>query len=138
MRRRYGASPLHLVGHVAVFALTAYAITQILTLGAAGNAIVWLVAAVIVHDAILWPLYSTADAAGRGLLGGAVNYVRIPLGLSLLLALVFVGTLTGKGGNAYRNASGQTYDGYVLRWLVVTVVLFAISAIVYGVRRSRT
>jgi hypothetical protein len=121
-----------------VFGLSAYAVTQILTLGAAGNAIVWLVAAVVVHDALLWPLYSGADAAGRRVLGGAINYVRVPLGLSLLLALVFAGTVTGKGGNAYRNASGRTYDGYVTRWLVVTAALFAISAAVYGVRRART
>jgi hypothetical protein len=138
MRRRYGSSPAHLVGHVLVFTLAAYAVTQIFTLGAAGNAIVWLIGAVLVHDAVLWPIYSGADTAGRRLLGGAINYVRVPLGLSLLLGLVFVGTVSGKGGNAYRNASGQSYDGYVLRWLVVSAALFAISAAVYLVRRSRT
>jgi hypothetical protein len=138
MRRRYGSSPAHLAGHIAVFALAAYAITQVFTLGAAGNAVVWLIGAVVLHDAVLWPLYSGADGAGRRLLGGAINYVRVPLGLSLLLALVFVGTLSGKGANAYRNASGQHYDGYVLRWLVVSAGLFAISAGVYIFRRSRT
>jgi hypothetical protein len=138
MRKRYGSSPVHLVGHIAVFGLTAYAITQIFTLGAAGNAVVWLIGAVLLHDAVLWPLYSVGDAVGRRLLVGAVNYVRIPLGLSLLLGLVFFGTISGKGGNAYRNASGQTYDGYVTRWLVVSAALFAISAAVYLVRRSRT
>ena len=98
-----------------------------------GDVVVWLVGAVLLHDAVLWPLYSGADRAGRRLLGaGAINYVRVPLGLSLLLLLVFVGTVTGKGGNAYRNASGQTYDGYVTRWLIVSAALFAIS------RRSST
>jgi hypothetical protein len=137
MRARYGAGPLHLLGHAGLFVLTAYAITQIFTLGAAGNAMVWLIGAVLLHDAILWPLYSTADRAGRLLLRGAINYVRIPLGLSLLLGLVFVGTVAGKGANAYRNASGQTYDGYVTRWLVVSAALFVIAAIVYGVRRGK-
>ena len=138
MRRRYGASPLHLVGNLAAVALSAYAVAQILTLGAAGNAIVWLIAAVVAHDALLWPLYSGADAAGRRLLQGRINYVRVPAGLSLLLALVFVGTVSGNGANAYRNASGQTYDGYLTRWLAVSATLFAISGAVYLARRSRT
>lgn len=128
MRRRYGSTPWHLLGHLALFALTAYAITQIFTLGAAGNAIVWLIGAVLLHDAVLWPTYTL-------LLGRLTNYVRVPLGLSLLLLLVFVGTISGKGANAYRNASGQTYDGYVTRWLVVSAALFVISAGVYLARR---
>lgn len=136
MRRLYGGTALHLIGHVALFALTVYAVVQIFTLGAALSVVVWLVGAVLLHDAVLWPLYSGADGAGRRLLGpGALNYVRIPLGLSLLLALVFAGTLTGKGENAYRNASGETYDGYVTRWLVVSAALFVISAVVWAVRR---
>ncbi len=131
MSKRYGAPPWHLLGHVALFVLTAYAITQIFTLGAAGNVVVWLIGAVLLHDAVLWPLYTIG-------LSPLSNYLRVPLGLSLLLGLVFIGTISGKGGNAYRNASGQTYDGYVTRWLVVSAALFVISAIVYFVRRRRT
>ena len=140
MRQRYGSTPLHLLGHVAVFALAAYAIVQIFTLGAAGNAIVWLVGAVLLHDAILWPLYSGADGAGRRLLGvggTAINYVRIPLGLSLLLLVVFAPEVLGKGAGAFRNASGDEYDGYLLRWLVVSAALFAVSAAVFIARRRR-
>ena len=138
MRQRYGSTPWHLLGHLALFALAAYAITQIFTLGAAGNAMVWLIGAVLLHDAVLWPLYTGADRAGQGLLGRLTNHVRIPLGLSLLLLLVFAGQISGKGANGYRNASRQTYDGYVLRWLLVSLALFAISAVVYFVRRRRT
>ncbi len=138
MRKLYGSHPLHLVGHVALFVLAAYAIVQIFTLGAAGNAMVWLIGAVLLHDAILWPVYSGVDGAGSRLLGpGAINYVRIPLGLSLLLLLVFSPEILGKGANAYRNASGQTYDGYLARWLVVSAALFVISAIVFIARRRR-
>ena len=128
MRRVYGSTPWHLLGHLALFVLVAYAITQIFTLGAAGNAMVWLVGAVLLHDAVLWPLYTLV-------LGRLPNVIRVPLALSLLLGLVFIGTISGKGGNAYRNASGQTYDGYVTRWLVVSAALFVISAVVYVVRR---
>ena len=128
MRRVYGSTPWHLLGHLALFVLAAYAVTQIFTLGAAGNAMVWLVGAVLLHDAVLWPLYTLV-------LGRLPNVIRVPLALSLLLGLVFIGTISGKGGNAYRNASGQTYDGYVTRWLVVSAALFVISAVVYVVRR---
>lgn len=128
MRKVYGSTPWHLLGHLALFVLTAYAVTQIFTLGAAGNAVVWLVGAVLLHDAVLWPLYTLV-------LGRLPNVVRVPLALSLLLGLVFIGTISGKGGNAYRNASGQTYDGYVARWLIVSAALFVISAVVYLVRR---
>lgn len=130
MRKQYGSTPWHLLGHLVMFVLTAYAITQIFTLGAAGNAVVWLIGAVLLHDAVLWPLYTLV-------LGRLPNVVRIPLALSLLLGLVFIGVISGKGGNAYRNASGQTYDGYVMRWLIVSAALFAISAIVYLARRRR-
>lgn len=138
MRKLYGSHPLHLLGHVAVFALSAYAIVQIFTLGAAGNAMVWLIGAVLVHDAILWPLYSGADGVGRRLIGpGAINHVRVPLGLSLLLLVVFSPEILGKGANAYRNASGETYDGYVTRWLAVTAAMFALSAVIFIARRRR-
>ncbi|MEJ7891019.1 MAG: hypothetical protein WKF94_00065 [Solirubrobacteraceae bacterium] len=140
MKKLYGNNPLHLVAHIGLFALTAYAIVQIFTLGAAANAIVWLIAAVIVHDAVLWPLYSGADGAGRRLLGmggTGINYVRVPLGLSLLLAIVFAPTVLNKGEGSYTRASGQEYDGYVTRWLVVSAAMFVISAIVFAVRRAR-
>lgn len=135
MRKLYGSSPLHLAGHVLLFALAAYAVIQFFVLDAAVKVVIWLVAAVLLHDAVLWPIYSGADGLGRRVLGGAVNYVRVPLGLSLLLGLVFVGTVSGKGGSTYSSASGQAYDGYVLRWLVVSAALFAISAVVYLARR---
>ena len=138
MKKLYGNNPLHLVAHVGLFALTAYAIVQIFTLGAAANAIVWLIAAVLVHDAVLWPLYSGADGAGRRLLGvggTGINYVRVPLGLSVLLLLVFSPTVLGKGAGSYARASGQEYDGYVVRWLIVSAALFVISGITYVVRR---
>lgn len=135
MRARYGASPLHLIANLGVIGLTVYAVTEIFVLDAAVRVLVWLAAAVLLHDAILWPLYSGANQAGERLLGRAVNYVRVPLGLSLVLALAFAGTLSGKGGPSYTRASGQAWDGYVVRWLVVSGVLFVVSGVVFAVRR---
>ncbi len=135
MRRAYGSSPLHLIGHLALFGLAAYAIVQILSLGESVRVLLWLGCAVLLHDAVLWPLYSGADSLGRRLLGGAINHVRVPAGLSLLLALVFIGTVSGRGEAKYARASGRMWDGYVTRWALVSLGLFAVSAVVYLVRR---
>ena len=64
--------------------------------------------------------------------------VRVPLGLSLLMLLVFWGTIRGKGAGAYRNVSGLEYEGYVGRWLLVSAALFAISGALYLLRRRTT
>ena len=80
---------------------------------AASNVVLWLVAAVILHDLMLLPAYSALDRLGQVTVRGAINYVRVPLGLSLLMLLVFWGTIRGKGEGAYRNVSGLEYEGYV-------------------------
>jgi hypothetical protein len=135
MRSRYGAHPVHLLGHLALFAIVVYAALQLADARAAGNVLVWFVAAVLLHDAILWPLYSLLDGAGRRALGAGINFVRIPVGLSLLLLLVFSGTITGKGSANYERVSTLPYDGFFTRWLIATVVLFALSGALWVSRR---
>ncbi len=138
MRRLYGSTPLHLIGNLLALALAGYAIAQILGIRSSGNAIVWLVGAILLHDVVLWPIYSGADTVGRRVLGGAVNYVRVPLGLSLMLALAFASTLLRKGETVYHRVSGLAWgDGYVTRWLVVSAALFLVSGVVYLLRRSK-
>lgn len=137
MRRLYGSSPLHLIGNVLCLALAGYAIVQIFGISSAGNVFVWLIGAILLHDVVLWPLYAGADTVGQRLLGGAVNYVRIPLGLSLVLALAFFATVSNQGASTYARASGVQYEGYVLRWLLVSAALFVVSAVVYLLRRSK-
>lgn len=137
MRRLYGSSPLHLIGNVLCLVLAGYAIVQIFGIGSAGNVIVWLVGAILLHDVVLWPIYSGADTLGQRLLGRAVNYVRIPLGLSLMLALAFFATVSNRGGSTYARVSGLQYEGYVLRWLAVSAALFLVSGLVYLLRRSK-
>ena len=130
MRSRYGAHPAHLVGHLLAFALIAYAIAQLAGIRGSDNVLLWAIGAVLLHDAILWPLYALTDAAGRRALGSAINFVRIPAGLSLLLLLVFVGTITGKGSGNYHYVSTFFYEGYATRWLALTAVLFLVSGAV--------
>ncbi len=99
---------------------------------------VWFLAGVVVHDALLLPLYAGAD---RALVAFAprtrvpvVNHVRVPvLGAGLTL-LVFLPGIVRQGEAVVLGATGLDQSPFLGRWLVLVAALFAISAIVYGVR----
>jgi hypothetical protein len=139
MRRLYGAGPLHLLAHAALLPLCAWGLIQAFRVSspkAAEGIAVWLVGAVVVHDLLVLPLYSALDRAGRSALPGPeINYLRVPAGFSLLMLVVFWGTIGGRGEGAYHAVSGRSYDGYALRWLLVTAGLFAGSGLLYLARR---
>lgn len=138
MTRRYGASPLHLVAHALAFALAGFALLQVLGTGTAVTILLWLAAAIVLHDFLLLPFYSALDrAAGRLAPGAAVNHVRVPAGISAVLLLVYLPGVTGKGDPVLEGVSGRTLDGALEAWLAITAALFAVSAIVYAVRRRR-
>jgi hypothetical protein len=127
---------LSLLAYLALLPLCAWALLELLGGRSAERIAVWLVAAVVVHDLVVLPLYSGADRAAQSVLRGAVNHVRIPAALSLLMLVVFWGTIAEKGEGAYRATSGETFEGYATRWLLVTAALFAGSAVLYLVRRG--
>jgi hypothetical protein len=127
--------PVAVVAHVAALGLAGWALVQLLGLGGRAHIVAWLLGAVIVHDMLLWPAYTAADrAARRGQRVRWANYVRVPLGISALLALVFFPVMLGKGEAAYGRVSGRGWDGYALRWLAVSAGLFALSGAVYLIR----
>jgi hypothetical protein len=136
MRARYGASPVHLLAHLILLPIVAWALLTVLDFRAASNVVLWFVAAVILHDLILLPAYSVLDRLAQHATRGSINYVRVPGGLSLLLLLVFWSTIRGKGSGAFHYVSGLTYDGYFGRWLLVTAGLFAVSGAVFLARRG--
>jgi hypothetical protein len=139
VRRLYGTSPLHLLAHVVLLPLSVWGLLQALQVSsakAAAGIAVWLAGAVIVHDLLVLPLYSLADRALRRVARGArVNYVRIPAALSLLMLVVFWGTIGGRGEGVYHRVSGRSFEGYAARWLLVTAALFAGSGLLYLTRR---
>jgi hypothetical protein len=138
MRARYGASPLHLLAHLAALALAAWALLQALQLGGAERIVLWLVGAVVLHDLVLWPGYTMLDRlARRGRPLGSANYVRVPVGVSALLLLVFFPVVCGKGEATYTRVSGETWEGYAARWLLISAALFVVAGGLYLVR-SRT
>ena len=135
MRTRYGSSPPHLLAHLAALALAAWALLQALQLGGWERIVLWLVGAIVLHDLVLWPAYTTLDRlARRGRPAGWSNYVRVPVGLSALLLLAFFPVICGKGERTYARVSGQSWEGYAGRWLIVSAVLFAAAGALYLVR----
>jgi hypothetical protein len=136
MRARYGASPVHLLAHLILLPIVGWALLTVLDFRAASNVVLWLIGAVILHDLILLPAYSTLDRLAQRATRSTVNYVRVPAGLSLLMLLVFWGTIRGKGDGAFHYVSGLSYEGYFGRWLLVSAALFAISGAVFLVRRG--
>ena len=66
-----------------------------------------------------------------------LNYVRIPVMFSLLLLMAFFPLILGLSQGFYHTASGLGTQPYLWRWLGVTGVMFAISAVAYAWRTRR-
>ncbi len=143
-RRHYGANPLHLLAHVAAFAIAGFALDQILSAGNTEvNFIVWFVGAAILHDVVFVPIYSLLDRVARRGASAApavgrrvpvINHVRAPALISGVLLLVYFPVIFRPGDSTYFAATGHHLRGYGRNWLLITAVLFLGSALVYAVR----
>ncbi len=92
----------------------------------------------MLHDFVLLPLYSALDRAAQAASGSAaVNYLRLPAGLSALLLLVFFPLILGCSTAKLEQVSGAPAADYLARWLLITGALFAGSALLYVVRSRR-
>ncbi|HEY6397212.1 MAG TPA: hypothetical protein VIX82_07135 [Solirubrobacteraceae bacterium] len=140
--RRYGARPLHLVVHVAAFAIAAYAVAQIFRGGRVVNFIAWFAGAALLHDFAFLPLYSALDRVARHRTGGrqhdrtvpVINYLRVPAMISGLLLLIYLPEILGLSDRRYFEASGHHLEGYGRNWLLITAVLITGSAVLYALR----
>lgn len=140
-RRRYGASPLHLLLTLACFALALYAGIRLLKGDTMGVAI-WFLGAALLHDLVLLPAYSITDRAaqllfrGRTTAGGpgsSVNYLRVPAFIAGVLFLVWWPRILQQGGH-YTAYTGLSPDGFLARWLLITAGLFTTSAVILLLR----
>lgn len=145
-RRNYGAEPLHLLAALASFALVAYAFVRIFQRPETVGWLVWLGAAVVAHDFVLFWLYRglnriasrsarPVDADRRRL--SALNHVRVPVFLSGLLFLVWFPLILSLAPASYRSATDLLPEPYLERWLLITAALFLGSALAYAVRVRR-
>ena len=149
----YGSRPLHLLTMVSGFALLGY-ILVIFKPAALWNPgtwwqsiAVWLAAAVVAHDLLLFPLYALADRLlfarlGRRTRPGRVrrpkvsarNYIRVPAAAAGLTLLIFLPGIIEQGGPTYQAATGETQQPFLGRWLLLTAAMFAVSAVSYATR----
>jgi len=137
MRRVYGAGPVHLAVHVALFGIAAYAIAQVLAGGIVENFLIWFFGAALLHDLVFLPLYALADRAAQlSLRPPLLNHVRVPMLLSGLLLLVYFPLILVKADRNYFHSVGHHVHGYARNWLLLSAGFFLVSAIVYAVRVS--
>ncbi|MFK0288829.1 hypothetical protein ACIQVL_51455 [Streptomyces sp. NPDC090499] len=145
--RWYGSGPLHLLVLIASFALTGYALVRLFAVQPWEVAI-WFVGAAVLHDLILLPLYSLADLSALSVLRHQaadasdrptvrwINHLRVPAFLSGLLLLVWFPLILRLAG-PYPGDTGLSDSVYLGRWLAITGVLFAASAVAFAARLRR-
>jgi hypothetical protein len=142
-RELYGANPLHLMAFIISFAIAGYAATELFQKMTVRVA-VWFVGGAVGHDMLLLPLYGIANVSLTKIWSKVprvesvpwLNYIRFPAVISLILLLTFSPEITRRRTAQYSN-SGLSNHGYLAHWLLITGVLFAISAIVYAVQVGR-
>lgn len=142
MRKLYGASPLHLLGHLILLAASVLALSQMLQ----GRSVwIWLLGAVVLHDVVFLPFYSGLD---RVLQLGVrdrparrvplVNYIRVPLAFSGLLLLVYLPAILGDNSAELERVSGRDAAPSAAYWAALTAGAFLVSGLAWLVRVSRT
>jgi hypothetical protein len=137
VRRRYGASPLHAILHVALLASFAWVALQLADAREVGDVVLWFLAALVLHDLVLLPFYTAIDRAATKLATPQrINHLRVPAALSALLLLLFFPPICGRNEGSFARVAGEQPDGYAERWLLVTAVLFGGSALLYLARAA--
>ncbi|HTW12514.1 MAG TPA: hypothetical protein VME01_07215 [Solirubrobacteraceae bacterium] len=134
LRSRYGAGPGHLLVLLASFAIAAAAVVGWFQRPVdLRGVLVWFAAAIVLHDLVLLPIYSLLDRVTVGRLPArSIAYVRVPAIISALVLLVLFPTVLGFGARRELAASGIPEHGYLLRWLILTGALFALSGLGYA------
>ncbi|WP_134739485.1 hypothetical protein [Nocardioides sp. 503] len=149
--RAYGASGWHLALMLGSLVVVAYVVA---TVGLDAlwdpdvwwqSIAVWFVGAVVLHDLVLFPLYALADrllTRGRTTAPDParvplVNHVRVPSLVAALTFLLFFPGILRRGGDTYVNATGLDQDPFLLRWLLLVLAAYFVSAAVYAVRWVR-
>ena len=105
-RRRYGASPLHLLAHLAGFAIIALPLDRIFTGGGGVTGLlIWYLGLAIAHDLVFVPAYTGLDRLFRATTArlplptrtgpSVINHVRAPVVISALLLIIYFPLISG-------------------------------------------
>jgi hypothetical protein len=142
--RLYGGPAWSLLILLGCLAVTGYVAEKILSGPMALRIFVWFAAAAVLHDFVLFPAYSAIDrlvsATQRKPDSGrqpVINYFRIPAALSLLLLLIYLPTILGRGSATFHAASGLGQTNVFLRWILLSLSFFAVSGAVFAARLLR-
>ena len=138
LRRRYGASPLHLIGHLLALGIAVYAVSKVLhpRYSRGLNYLVWLVGGAVLHDLVLAPAIALVDRLMRALPPAMVNHVRFPAAISGAMFLVYWPLILVRADGNHVRATGRHVEGFAARWLLITAGLFLASGIVYAARAA--
>jgi hypothetical protein len=146
-RYEYGAGPLHLLAVAASMLLAGYGLLRITELPSPGRILIWIVALALLHDLVALPLYSLLVRIAHGAAGRAsgsraamvlaLNHVRVPAGLSLLLLVVYFPLIFRIAPEEYLATTGRSVDPYLGRWLLISGALFLVSGVLYALRLRR-
>jgi hypothetical protein len=123
--------------HLVAVAVAAWAIAR--ALGATQhdvNLLGWLLAGAVLHDLVVLPAYTLADRVVAQRVR-AVNHVRVPALISLVLLLVYAPSIFGRNTGNFARVSGRPMATDPLAaWLWITLGLFVASGLVLLVRRT--
>jgi hypothetical protein len=146
-RRRYGASPLHLLAHLAGFAIAAVALDRIFSGGDVKELLAWYLGFAIAHDLVFVPAYTGLDRLFRGTLArlpiptrsgpAVINHVRVPVVISALLLIIYFPLISGQANGWYLQLTGHGLTNYLRNWLLITAMLCLGSGLIYAVRVAR-
>src|SRR5690242_2706244 len=75
--------------------------------------------------------------AARGRVVSPLNYLRVPTAGAALLLLLFLPGIVQQGRSTYLDATGQTQQPFLARWLLLSGAMFAVSALTYAWRLRR-
>ncbi|MGI8632754.1 MAG: hypothetical protein ACR2NA_09465 [Solirubrobacterales bacterium] len=142
LRDRYGAGPLHLLAALTAFAIAGYGFVAYFDELPLYGFAVWFTGAILIHDAVLYPLYSSLGTLATRAAGEsadevspsraqALNHVRVPLVLSFFMLVVYFPLIVGFGRERYEAASNLSGSVYLGRWLALSAALFVASALIY-------
>ena len=143
-RRRYGAGPIHLLAHLVGFAIAAFALDRIFSGGDVRELLEWYLGLVIAHDLVFVPAYTGIDRLVTAAIGRmslrtrirvpVVNHLRAPALISGLLLLIYAPLIGRQADGIYFAMSGHSATHYLRTWLLISVVLFLGSGLIYAVR----
>ena len=146
-QRRYGASPLHLLAHLAGFAIVAVALDRIFSGGDVKVLLIWYLGFAIAHDLVFVPTYTGLDRLLRATVARlplpsrtglpVINHIRAPALISALLLIIYLPLISRRADGYFFDLSGHHLTDYLRNWLLITAALFLASGVIYAARVVR-